>query len=105
MNFRQNTTDAFEKSLIEDYYNSINDSLKSRLKKYNNYIDVNTGLKRIKSYYQQTETEMFQLVQKEVAISNEIEIQRNKLESIKSNENVSFAILNRLLYIFNSIIL
>jgi hypothetical protein len=88
------TTDAFKTSFMEDFYNSINDSLKSRSKKFLSYLQVNEELKRIKAYYKKKEMEMFSLVQREVAISNEIETQKRDFESLQSNDEVRKGLLD-----------
>lgn len=90
--FRQNTTDAFEISLIEDYYNTFNDSLKSSLKRFNNYQEVDSGVKRVKIYRNKTQATLTALVNEKRTMSKEIEAQRSNLEKIESNNKVIISI-------------
>ncbi|KAL9540122.1 hypothetical protein MBANPS3_009865 [Mucor bainieri] len=83
---RDNTTDAHEKSIIEDYYYTVNDDLKKRHKQYLQYQQCASANRRLKGYHRKTELQFLDAIKEEAALQRRIADLRQQIDELDTQE-------------------
>lgn len=86
---RKQTSDAHERSIIEDYYYTINDDLRKYLKNYLQYEKCSSASRRLANFYRKKEQDYLAVVKQESTLKRNIDNLKQELHKMDDGLSVS----------------
>ncbi|KAK4519994.1 uncharacterized protein ATC70_010238 [Mucor velutinosus] len=84
---RNNTTDAHEKSIIEDYYYTVNDDLKKCHKHYLQYQQCASANRRLKAYHRKKDLQFLNVIKEEGTLKRRIHDLRQEIDELDTKQD------------------
>ncbi|GAN03939.1 hypothetical protein MAM1_0051c03395 [Mucor ambiguus] len=84
---RNNTTDAHEKSIIEDYYYTVNDDLKKCHKHYLQYQQCASANRRLKAYHRKKDLQFLNVIKEEGILKRRIHYLRQEIAELDTKQD------------------
>ncbi|KAI9478433.1 MAG: hypothetical protein EXX96DRAFT_248019 [Benjaminiella poitrasii] len=83
---RNSTNDQSSKDLIENYYNMINDELKTFQKQYNKHVELDSALKHVRTYYKRRNKHLLSIVGEHNMVMRQIEQEEAQLAELEEKK-------------------